>query len=182
MKRYALLMARDEYEHFKECPFCQADSEEILDTLVNYCDYSYESTQMLGLYSHDDEITPTYIFEVIQKILEQCEIDDTLLVYFAGHGLLEEESGNMYLVLPRSDPDTLESTGINLNSLYQLLSSGKGNSFLILDVPENLRSMSFVSVAKRIRQVHYEMNNFYNEPAEVKKTGSNGNKNSQAGN
>lgn len=35
-------------------------------------------------------------------------------------------------------------------------------------VPENLRSMSFVSVAKRIRQVHYEMNNFYNEPAEVK--------------
>lgn len=36
-------------------------------------------------------------------------------------------------------------------------------------VPENLRSMSFVSVAKRIRQVHYEMNNFYNEPAEVKK-------------
>lgn len=133
MKRYALLMACDEYEHFKECPFCQADSEEILDTLVNYCDYSYESTQMLGLYSHDDEITPTYIFEVIQKILEQCEIDDTLLVYFAGHGLLEEESGNMYLVLPRSDPDTLESTGINLNSLYQLLSSGKGNSFLILD-------------------------------------------------
>lgn len=107
MKRYALLMACDEYEHFKECPFCQADSEEILDTLVNYCDYSYESTQMLGLYSHDDEITPTYIFEVIQKILEQCEIDDTLLVYFAGHGLLEEESGNMYLVLPRSDPDTL---------------------------------------------------------------------------
>lgn len=34
-------------------------------------------------------------------------------------------------------------------------------------VPENLRSLSFIKVAKRIKSVHYALNNFYNEPSVV---------------
>ena len=35
-------------------------------------------------------------------------------------------------------------------------------------VPENLRSLSFINVAKKVKKVHYAMNNFYNEPSVVK--------------
>lgn len=34
-------------------------------------------------------------------------------------------------------------------------------------VPENLRSLSFISAAKNVKNVHYGMNNFYNEPGVV---------------
>lgn len=43
-------------------------------------------------------------------------------------------------------------------------------------VPENLRSLSFVSVAKKVKGVHYEMNNFYNEPSVVIELGRMGSK------
>lgn len=35
-------------------------------------------------------------------------------------------------------------------------------------VPENLRSLSFIEVAKKIKKIHYELNNFYNEPSVVR--------------
>ena len=43
-------------------------------------------------------------------------------------------------------------------------------------VPENLRSLSFVSVAKKVKSVHYAMNNFYNEPSVVRELGRMGSK------
>lgn len=43
-------------------------------------------------------------------------------------------------------------------------------------VPENLRSLSFVSVAKKVKSVHYAINNFYNEPSAVKELGKMGSK------
>lgn len=36
-------------------------------------------------------------------------------------------------------------------------------------VPENLRSLSFITEAKNLKSVHYGINNFYNEPSAVKK-------------
>lgn len=43
-------------------------------------------------------------------------------------------------------------------------------------VPESLRSLSFVSVAKKVKGVHYGMNNFYNEPSVVIELGRMGSK------
>lgn len=43
-------------------------------------------------------------------------------------------------------------------------------------VPESLRSLSFVSAAKKVKGVHYEINNFYNEPSAVKELGRMGSK------
>lgn len=36
-------------------------------------------------------------------------------------------------------------------------------------VPENLRSVTFKNAAKELLQVHFEFNNFYNEPAAIRK-------------
>lgn len=35
-------------------------------------------------------------------------------------------------------------------------------------VPENLRSLSFIEYANKLREVHYDFNNFYNEPSAVR--------------
>lgn len=39
-------------------------------------------------------------------------------------------------------------------------------------VPENLRSSSFIKAAKHLVDVHFSMNNFYNEPSAIKKLSS----------
>src|SRR5699024_1181746 len=36
-------------------------------------------------------------------------------------------------------------------------------------VPENLRSLTFIREAKKIKDVHYAFNNFYNEPSAVRR-------------
>lgn len=43
-------------------------------------------------------------------------------------------------------------------------------------VPETLRSLSFIEVAKNIKSVHYAINNFYNEPSAINKLNQMGTK------
>ncbi|WP_316795097.1 hypothetical protein [Pedobacter agri] len=42
-------------------------------------------------------------------------------------------------------------------------------------VPENLRSITFIKAAKQLLDVHFEFNNFYNEPAAIRKLANLGN-------
>lgn len=51
-----------------------------------------------------------------------------------------------------------------IRALKSLLMQVKGFDF----VPENLRSNTYIDVAKKLLTVHYSMNNFYNEPVVAK--------------
>ena len=51
-----------------------------------------------------------------------------------------------------------------IRALKLLLMQVKGFDF----VPENLRSNSYIDIAKKLLTVHYSMNNFYNEPIVAK--------------
>lgn len=54
------------------------------------------------------------------------------------------------------------------SGLRQALKKVKGFDF----VPENLRSETFIAAAKKLLEVHYEFNNFYNEPNAAKSLAS----------
>lgn len=49
-------------------------------------------------------------------------------------------------------------------SLRAILAKVKGFDF----VPENLRSVTFIKAAQKLLNVHYDFNNFYNEPLAIK--------------
>lgn len=73
--------------------------------------------------------------EVIGRALSAAsdQAEDLLLVYYAGHGLLDDD-GHLYLTLKHTDPKQLEFTAVDLNLLKRRLARSRARArVLVLD-------------------------------------------------
>ena len=83
---------------------------------------------------------------VLSAVWDELSSDDK---YFVGHTYSKyKNKGNKEYIVP----------------IYNALKKVGGFDY----VPEGLRSSSFVNVAKKVKSVHYAINNFYNEPSAVR--------------
>lgn len=94
---------------------------------------------------------------------------------------LEHSIANLNLTLPLIWGKLGENDKWNIGTAYRdvtaagnsIAASGLKNALLKVNgfdyVPENLRSSTFIKTAKQVIETHYATNNFYNEPAIVKK-------------
>lgn len=130
MKRYAYLVAGDEYSNFAKINYCVADMMLVQDTLYTYCDYESKNIECCIQYPGCGE-GPEKIYSKIQKIIDSCETGDSLLFYFAGHGVKEGEKG--YLILADSISSNYPDTALDLKKLNELLRNPVINGYLILD-------------------------------------------------
>lgn len=104
------------------------------------------------------------------------------------HGAkLENSLSNLNLILPHIWGNLSENDRWNIGTTYRdvtaagntIASGGVKNALLKVKgfdyVPENLRSVTFQKAAKVVIETHFAYNNFYNEPAAVKKLSNLGN-------
>ena len=97
---------------------------------------------------------------------------------------LEHSLANLNLITPHIWERLGENDKWNLGTAYRdvtaagntIAASGLKNALLKVNgfdyVPENLRSVTFIKTAKQVIETHYAGNNFYNEPAIVRKLSS----------
>lgn len=130
MTRYAFLIGCEEYSNFADISFCQSDVGLIQETLVNYCDYEYETIEIIFQYKGCDD-TPKVIYKKLQTMIDKAEDGDSILFYFAGHGVKEGEKG--YLLLADSKASDFQNTALDLAKINELLRNPRINGFLILD-------------------------------------------------
>ena len=94
---------------------------------------------------------------------------------------LENSLANLNLILPSIWGNIAENDKWNIGTTYRdvtasgntIASSGVKNALLKVKgfdyVPENLRSVTFQKAAKAVIETHFAFNNFYNEPAVVRR-------------
>lgn len=97
---------------------------------------------------------------------------------------LEHSLSNLNLITPNIWGKIGESDKWSIGTVYRdvtaagntIAASGLKNTLLKVNgfdfVPENLRSTVFIKTAKQVIETHYASNNFYNEPAIVRKLSS----------
>ncbi|HBD25443.1 hypothetical protein [Flavobacterium sp.] len=100
---------------------------------------------------------------------------------------LENSISNLNLLINPFWPKLAESDKWNIGTLYRdvtasgnsIASSGVKNALLKVSgfdyVPENLRSVTYIKAAKHLLDIHFEFNNFYNEPSAIRKLANLGN-------
>jgi hypothetical protein len=73
--------------------------------------------------------------DLLQKLKEIIKNNDikTLILYYAGHGVLDENMSHYYLTLTNTEVDDLEFTGLTIQKLNERLGSRNWNVILILD-------------------------------------------------
>lgn len=130
MTRYAFLIGCEEYSNFSNIAFCEADVGLIEETLLDYCDYEYKNIKRIFQYKDCDD-GPNIIYSKLQKMIDNTEKGDSILFYFAGHGVKEDEKG--YLLLADSKASDLQKAALDLAKINELLRKSNIDCFMILD-------------------------------------------------
>ena len=131
MTRYALIFSCEEYTEFDDICFCHSDAFLVQETLSSFCDYSRDNINLNLLYKNGDNSSTADIYALISDCVTSAEVEDTILFYFAGHGMQLDNTG--YLILPDTKHSSISTTALSLTTINKILSSGSSSSFLILD-------------------------------------------------
>ncbi|MGF9946096.1 caspase family protein [Priestia megaterium] len=146
MKRFAILMGTEEYMLYPETKYCHKDVDLLESTLINYCDYA-EQDVITKKFTIFDQPTPKEILSEIKQLVERTQQGDTILFYYAGHGLIHK--GDSYLLLPNTQHDNIEQTALPLRDISESLRKSERINIRIFDAchsGQDVRSASGLTV------------------------------------
>lgn len=130
MKRYGLLLSCEEYKQYDDIYYCHSDAFLMQETLTNYCDYDYSNLELNMAYIDDDN-TPEQIYGKLSQLINNASSDDTVMFYFAGHGMKIGTEG--FLILPNTKRNNVSNTALELKKLNEIMLNKTCNCFIILD-------------------------------------------------
>lgn len=130
---YALIIGIANYEKVRKLPEeVLKDAEDIHSVITSpdYCGYKPENVR----FRLDKEATAQTIREDLKWLADKAQNDDTVTIFFSGHGGEnddENETGN-YLIPYECDPNNLAGTAISGNELTDYFRDIKSERFLVL--------------------------------------------------
>lgn len=131
MKRYAIILGSESYQHYRDTDYCYADAELLRETLEGYCGYDKDNIYYETLYTGLDTSAPAGIKKIISDVLNKANSGDTILFYYAGHGIVSDDKA--YLVLPDTEPTNIENTALDIEELKSMFSKPSIAVFWIFD-------------------------------------------------
>ncbi len=91
-KQYLLIIAIDKYKYWNSLKNPVKDAKEIKDILIN----KYYIDEVIELYN--EEATKENILKKFISLKDKLKIDDSLLIYYAGHGHLDEATNTGFWI------------------------------------------------------------------------------------
>jgi hypothetical protein len=135
--RYALIVAVDYYNdttHFIPLPFAQADGQALYELLIDPERGGWQPEDVV--YLAGEAATRDEIESQLRELcLVRARQDDLVLIYFAGHALLDPATQDGYLAL-RASVANRPATGLHVPTLvdHYLYDSKAGNILTLLDI------------------------------------------------
>jgi len=130
-RRYALVIGINEYEYLGKLQCCRQDAEELARVLVERAGFDPLRVCLVADGERPRQFQPSYA-NLLYRFEQFCDLPregDTLLIFFAGHGLTV--GGEAYL-MPVDGRD--ERTGLAISWLRQRIEACKASrKILILD-------------------------------------------------
>ena len=72
------------------------------------------------------------ILEVTHKLLNTLTKNDTLLIYYSGHGKTSGRTGELYLATNNTDLEILETTAIAISNLQNIAQNSRSNKIILI--------------------------------------------------
>ncbi|MEP9388415.1 caspase family protein [Mesorhizobium sp. KR9-304] len=128
---YGLTVGVDKYPNMTgaDLKYAAADARRIAGIVG--ASRRYESVEMATLV--DGQVTPETLRGNLRKIIGGATVDDTILLSFAGHGLVSA-AGGLRLALPETDLGDIERTTFDFDEIGAVVSTAKARVIVLLDV------------------------------------------------
>ena len=126
---HLLAIAVNAYQHAPKLSNCVKDAGELIDILVSK--YDFEEDNVVRLF--DKEATRANIYRKLRKLASTIKPEDSLLIYFAGHGIYDKDSGAGYLVPVEAEPGNFWDFVSNADFLNLIRAIKSFHTFLLMD-------------------------------------------------
>ena len=105
------------------------------------------SPEILGLAASQLTVIdePTSARAVDEAVRSAADAADTMIVYFAGHGLIEKRTGELHLAVGDSDPSAVHSTAVPYGWVRNAVLDGPPRRVIILDCCFSGRALNSMS-------------------------------------
>ena len=128
---WALIIGIDKYQNVQELDYAVKDAQSIRNILINSLDFSKDNITILK----NEEATKSRIIQEFSNITKQAEVNDRVLIFFAGHGETEDLPGGGeigYLLPVDGDQSDLYVSAIEMNELQTISLRSKAKHILYL--------------------------------------------------
>ncbi len=126
MGKYGLLIGVSNYEGLDNLPGTQKDIEEMQRILLDPNVGHFNEVRLLHNPSN-----PTVMQIDIQTLFSERKRDDLLLLYFSGHGLLDNK-GRLYLSTSKTNKNLIEATTVPARFIHDILVGSKSKRQVII--------------------------------------------------
>ena len=143
-KKWAVVVGVNDYAFLADLEFCVDDARLIAKTLEEKCGYPEENILLIDSEQNEAGRRPAknVMRRWLSKWLSQPAANDTVFVYFSGHGF--ETGGKRYFAPADCDPSEPEETCYSLEMLSELMADCPARQkVLVLDCCRNDPSKSF---------------------------------------
>lgn len=122
-RNYAIVIGNNTYQNLRPLTFAQSDARKVNDVLESR--YGFTSQLLL-------DVTADQILQHFEAIDEKLQPADSLIVYFAGHGVEQDRSSYWLGVNAPSAQSRLDSYGVSTDVLNHWLSASKAKHILVV--------------------------------------------------
>ena len=124
-RRRALLLASNGPKRLSPLEYAVSDRD-LLAEMLSWPAFGFDIVAL------SDAASATETRESLERFCETCEPEDTVIVYFAGHGYLQ--GGLLRLLWHDTDLERVLTTALNANAVYEAMAFCRAkNKLLILD-------------------------------------------------
>jgi len=148
-ERWAVLIGIDDYEHIGKLQCCVADVELTAAVLREHGGYDDDRIVVMTDKAKDARLRPTgiNIIQRLAEVLKKARSGDSVVVLYAGHGALIDNSG--YLCPIDMNGAAATQTAVKIDDLRQFMQSCRAaQKVLILDCCHSGASNGFAETAK----------------------------------
>jgi len=126
-KQYLVLIAIDKYQHWKPLQNPVKDAKEIKEILTT----RYHVDRVIEL--HDEKATKKTIMKLFRDFQNTIHLDDSLLIFYSGHGHLDDASDNSFWIPADGGKDEdVKDRWINNSEIRGIISNMSTKHILII--------------------------------------------------
>lgn len=126
---HVLAYGVDKYDALSELQGARIDAETLVASLKSGAPYYSDVRATIRA---DRDVTPDAVMSDLTAAVAAAGPDDTLLVFFAGHGARTED-GRYFMAVSAVDPARLPETAIDWGKVSELLATSKARVIAVID-------------------------------------------------
>ncbi|RME97804.1 MAG: caspase family protein, partial [Bacteroidetes bacterium] len=128
-KNYLLAIGIDAYQHWQPLANAVKDAQEFVQVLTTQ--YQFEESEVFTLYN--EAATEANIYQAIREMKHRLQPQDSLVVYYSGHGHYDEDFDEGYWIPVDARPDDESDFISNANIVKRLNALDTQHTLLIVD-------------------------------------------------